>query len=128
MRFLLIGYTVVFALGALVAAIAAMLPENVGEEKESTTEHVMDGITAVILLAGMIFILVGADNPILKSVWKIIVPLIGAYALWSSWKSRRKAIVAGEKQKDPTGVAFADIATLILLLPALGLNLFYSYR
>jgi hypothetical protein len=128
MRFLLIGYTVIFALGTLVGVITVMLPADAGEEKESVIEHLMDGVTAAVLLAGMIFILVGAEDPLLKSIWKVIVPLIGGYALWSSWRSRRKAISAGERQKDPKGVAFADVGTLILLLPALVLNLFYSYR
>ncbi|MGC4071720.1 MAG: hypothetical protein QM760_04255 [Nibricoccus sp.] len=128
MRLLLISYTVIFGLGSLVAAVAAMLPAEAGEEKESAIEHVIDGVTAAVLLSGMIFLLVGAENPFLKNTWKIIVPLIGGHQLWSSWRSRRKAIVAGEKQKDPKGVRFADVATLILLLPALAMNLFYSYR
>ena len=127
MRFLLIGYTVIFALGTLAGVIAVLLPAEAGEEKESVIEHLMDGVTAAILLAGMIFILIGAEDPFLKTIWKVVVPLIGGYALWSSWRSRRRAISAGERQKDPKGVAFADISTLILLLPALALNLFYSY-
>ncbi|MES2463930.1 MAG: hypothetical protein V4671_25450, partial [Armatimonadota bacterium] len=128
MRFLLISYIVLFATVVLAAVAAAFLPQEPDKKKESVLEHIADGLTAAVLFAGMIFVFIGVDAPYLKNIWKVVVPILGGWALFASWKARRHAAVTGEMRENPAWAIFADIGSLVLLLPALALNLFFAFR
>jgi hypothetical protein len=128
MRFLLIGYIVFFSLASLVAVVATFAPPEEGEEREGVLEHIMDGITAAALLAGMIFMALDLNEPRLKQIWMVVTPVLGCHAIWTSWRDRKAAVAAGEAQKEPKMIAATDLFTLAMLIPSLGINFWYSFR
>jgi hypothetical protein len=128
MRYALLAYMILFGLGIVAAVAAVVLGREAGEKDEPLIEHIIDAVTASVLLAGMIFIWRNMESPLLKSSWKLIAPLTGGLALWSSWRDRKEALKQGEGQKDPRQIAFTDYWTIVLLAPSIALNVWYAFR
>jgi hypothetical protein len=128
MRYFIIAYLVVYALAVIGAVVGSLLPAEPGEEKETALDHTMDVLSAAVLIAGMVFILTEANSPLIKHLWKVLVPVTVGGQAWLIWRDRGAALARGEKEKNPRRVAFQDAGTLILIVPALILNVYFAFR
>jgi hypothetical protein len=128
MRYFIIAYLAVYALIIVGMIVGSLLPPDAGEEKESAWDHAMDAVTAAALMAGMVFILIEVNPPLLKHIWKVLVPVVVGCQVWLSWRARGEAIARGEGKKNPRRVALQDFGTLILIAPAFVLNMHFAFR
>jgi hypothetical protein len=126
MTYVLVAYIVVFgvATAGLVVADRTLVPPD---ERDPPLESLLDLIMAAVLLAGMIFVAASVESPPLKIVWKPLAVATTAYAVVSNLRGRKQALRDPQLVGDRSSVLSTDIGTLVLLVPAVLMNLYYAF-
>ncbi len=126
MHYLLLAYITLFSLGfAALFVIELMVTEP--EEREPPLETFLDFLLVILLFAGMLLLAAGVDSAALKHAWKGVSVLLAVFAVISNLRGRHKDLQDPEVAEDRSLVAFADVGTLLMLLPAIGFNLYYAF-
>lgn len=129
MRYLLIGYVIiccVFA-GFLFVGYARIVPAE-DKKSDKPRETSLDITLVVIGLVGMFFLLTNLESSILKSIWRPLSIALAAAQLYLNLKGRLDLLRSGEAKKGESELGYADLSTLLFLLPSLGLNIYYAFR
>lgn len=126
MSFLLAAFMAAFALLHL-AMLSVEFFLTPASERDPLLESVADGLIALILLLGMIFLYREVKSPGLKLLWAFIAPATCAVQFWLSWKARSR-----DSHQKPEGLPsssrwFADVSTLALYVPAMVLNCLFAF-
>ena len=128
-RYLLIGYIFIYCVFAvfLFVAYARIVP---AEEKKTDKpwETPLDLVLAVVGLAGMLFLLTDLESSTIKAVWCPVSIALAATQFYGNLKGRLAMFRSGEAKHGDAEVGYADISTLLFLLPSIGLNIYYAFR
>lgn len=126
LHYLFIGYIVIYCIFAIVLFIgyARIVPD---EEKKTDKpwETPLDLILVAVGLAGMIFLLINLQSTTLKAVWRPLSIVLAVTQLYLNSKGRLDMLRSGATKPE---IITADISTLLLLLPSIGLNIYYGFR
>ena len=124
MQFIIYAYICIFALMAFVMCVGELLADP--NERDPIWETVCDTAAAGVLLAGMVFFVVRADSQVLRMIWLILAPLAAGYVVFSSLSARKKEVLATKANIARTRFAFADVGTIMFVIPAFAINLIFA--
>jgi len=122
MRIALFGYVVVYALAISVAILDDL------KSKKAFWDTASDVVLLPLGFVGLFLYGCEAANPILKSVWKLVAPLIVIGQLVANLVGRYHYLTKKRAITQRDEVAFADIFTVVLLLPMFIANLAFAFR
>jgi hypothetical protein len=129
-RFLLLAYIVFFTVGAVALKVAYALLVPAREKKNDPWwETSIDLLLLVLALAGMVFLFIDLQAPIVKSFWKPLSIAILVGQLYLNLRGR-VAFLRFPRDADIrlAHVRAADLSTLALVAPSSALNLVYAFR
>jgi hypothetical protein len=94
-----------------------------------------DAVSDLILLplggVGIVLYLFGVEEPIVKSIWKVVTVVIIVGQLFSNIGARH-LVLSGQTEVDTEdisqwGILFSDLAIVIVLAPMALINVFYAF-
>lgn len=112
-------YLVLFVIGSVLIFVVEWLTPKY--ERDPVIETLADLVTTLVLLAGMIFMVCGNQDPLMKKICLVAAPLAFLAQVGLSWFGWSKEPVSEKSAR-----MFANILTIFLLVPALIFNLVYS--
>ncbi len=128
LHYLLLAYVVIYCCFGLFlfVAYARVVPKE-DKEEDKRWETPLDLVLVVVGLAGMIFLVAGVDSNVLKVIWRPVSVALVTTQVVINVKGRRDMIRSGEAKPDDAEVCYADISTILFLLPSTVLNLCYAF-
>ena len=129
LRYMLIGYVVVYCLFAifLFVAYARNVPEDT-KKGDPAWETPLDVVLVVLGLAGMIFLVVDLHSTTVKNIWRFVSIALVAAQLHGNLKDRFTMLRSGEAKREEPELKYADLSTILFLLPSLCLNVYWAFR
>lgn len=128
-RSLLIGYVIIYCVFAifLFGAYKRIVPE---EEKKADKpwETPLDLIMVTVGLAGMVFLLADLKSDTLKFVWRPVSIMLAVAQLYGNLRARLELFRSGEAKEGEPEIGYADISTILFLLPSICLNIYCAFR
>ena len=128
-RYLLIGYIIIYCVFAIVlfVAYARIVPEE-DKKTDKPWETPVDIGLMLVGLAGMVFLLIDLQSTTVKAIWQPLSIGLVAAQVFLCLRARIAMLRSGEITKEERGVIYADISTMLFLLPSFCLNIFYAFR
>jgi hypothetical protein len=128
-HYLLIGYIIIYSLFAifLFVAHARIVPEE-AKKTDKPWETPVDIVLAIIGLAGMVFLVMDFQSATVKAIWRPLSIGLVAVQVFLCLKNRITILRSGEMKAREPALLFADISTMLFLLPSFYSNIYYAFR
>jgi hypothetical protein len=125
---MLVAYAVLYTLGFSFLFIAYWRLVPAGEKDEPVWKTLLDILLATAGLTGMLLMLFRIEYVPIKLLWRPVSIALVAGQLWVNLAGRSKWMASAEAMDTRTEARLASVTTLILLAPALLINLIYAFR
>jgi hypothetical protein len=101
------------------------------KDKHPLWRTASDALLALLACAGMVFYFIDLENRVLVLVWRPISVLLLAGQIFINFYERNLALTGRDAAIDLSGLSsravwFADIFTMVVVLPALIINLIFA--
>jgi hypothetical protein len=128
-HYLLTGYIIIYFVFAifLFVTYARFVP---GEEKKGDKpwETRLDLILVFVGFVGMLFLLTNLKTGAVKALWRPVSIALAATHLYLNLKGRLDILRSDETKPEDREVGYADILTVMFLVPSICLNIYYAFR